>query len=536
MDQLEVKQQIEQLQREYSDLRMLLGSLSKDISNTAHLRGALAGAGAAAELILKCVYRKEKAQDAKIPKDKAYEMNRQESEKLMLDELIRNVESKLPLRITTHLRTIQAWRNIGSHSKGKIDDTINDGTLQVVSVALNELVIWFVGDYLNGDLTHFVENGVSKKSIDAEGLNQWRESYWFAMKDGTLSKTEQSQLDFLQSKSNITNEDRDEIINSYNRNLDDFQELTTEILVQAKLTDIDCEHIDFNRLNCCISEKEASEVVKQLLNGPIGFPAEIKFKWMKDAFRFKNNETKPITTQQAESVFPPQPKIAVESARVESAPNFTADNSHYGNVASSKNRIIYFSLIPIVVVACYFIFQSEGNPALNNTEMPSTPANSIVESKSERASKEMAPVNGVKTDVGTGAPIPLTTVDEAKAIISQYYSDNSNGTLNAKAYFDAEVDNFISKTKISPAEIQALIDNNKEFLEKSAVLDAQSFRYSRSTNGVDYFDYWVFFSCYRASKKKIQECNINVEVGLTSNGKIKSYIEKSVTNLVFKEP
>ena len=190
MDQLEVKQQIEQLQREYSDLRMLLGSLSKDISNTAHLRGALAGAGAAAELILKCVYRKEKAQDAKIPKDKAYEMSRQESEKLMLDELIRNVESKLPLRITTHLRTIQAWRNIGSHSKGKIDDTINDGTLQVVSVALNELVIWFVGDYLNGDLTHFVENGVSKKSIDTEGLNQWRESYWFAMKDGTLSKTE----------------------------------------------------------------------------------------------------------------------------------------------------------------------------------------------------------------------------------------------------------------------------------------------------------------------------------------------------------
>jgi len=155
MNELEIQEQIEQLKVEYRDVKSVLETLSRDLNNTAYLRGALSGAGAAAELILKCVYRREKKVDDKIPVDRAYELKKQESEKLMLDELIRGVEAHVPLRIITHLRTIQAWRNIGSHNKGQVADTINETTLQIVSLALNELVTWFIREYLNHDLDFF---------------------------------------------------------------------------------------------------------------------------------------------------------------------------------------------------------------------------------------------------------------------------------------------------------------------------------------------------------------------------------------------
>jgi hypothetical protein len=155
MEETEIQEQIKQLKLEYRDIKSVLESVSRDLNNTVHLRGALSGAGAAAELILKCVYRREKVVDSKIPSDRAYEIKKVESEKMMLDELIRSVENFLPLRVVTHLRTIQAWRNIGSHSKGQVSESVNQATLQVVSLALSELVTWFIVEYLNHDLDFF---------------------------------------------------------------------------------------------------------------------------------------------------------------------------------------------------------------------------------------------------------------------------------------------------------------------------------------------------------------------------------------------
>jgi hypothetical protein len=186
MKEIEIQEQIKQLKLEYRDIKSVLESVSRDLNNTVHLRGALSGAGAAAELILKCVYRREKVVDSKIPSDRAYEIKKVESEKMMLDELIRSVENFLPLRVVTHLRTIQAWRNIGSHSKGQVSESVNQATLQVVSLALSELVTWFIVEYLNHDLDFFanVEVIPTEKSIEvpssskAEELNSFSEGLW----------------------------------------------------------------------------------------------------------------------------------------------------------------------------------------------------------------------------------------------------------------------------------------------------------------------------------------------------------------------
>ncbi len=267
MNEQEIKSQISKLEREYTDLRFALSSLSNNLNNTAFLRGALSSAGSAAELILKCIYRKEKVVDPKIPHDRAEEIKKLESEKLMLDELIRLVGDKIPLRISTHLRTIQAWRNIGSHDKGEINETVNSSTLQVVSLAMNELVIWFVGEYLNQDTTVFNASIPRTETTEnIEDFEQWTEAYWYAMKDLTISKLEQSQLDFIAKKINLLDATKNEIINQFTRDKEGFVELVTEIFSHKSITSDDLEHLEYIRKGSCISIKEASEVIPELPN------------------------------------------------------------------------------------------------------------------------------------------------------------------------------------------------------------------------------------------------------------------------------
>ncbi len=266
MNDIEIKNQLNKLEKQYTDLRFAFSSLSNNLNNTAFLRGALSSAGSAAELILKCIYRKEKVMDSKIPLDRAEEIKKQESDKLMLDDLIRLVGDKVPLRLIPHLRNIQAWRNIGSHDKGDINETVNASTLQVVSLAMNELVIWFVGEYLNHDTSGFDATLSSSDKKNIEDYQQWEEAYWYAMKDLSISKLEQSQLDFLAKKINLKEEIKTDIINQFNRDKDGFVELVSEIFSHASYTLDDLEHLDYIRIGSCIAVKEAKEIISELPN------------------------------------------------------------------------------------------------------------------------------------------------------------------------------------------------------------------------------------------------------------------------------
>ena len=267
MNEIEIKNQINYLQKQYTDLRLAFSSLENNLNNTAFLRGALSSAGSAAELILKCVYRKEIVMDSKMPLEKADELKKKDSDKLMLDDLIRLVGDKVPLRLIPHLRNIQAWRNIGSHDKGDINETVNASTLQVVSLAMYELVIWFVGEYLNHDTSGFDATLYSsdvKTNIDE--YQQWTEAYWYAMKDLAISKLEQSQLDFLAKKIKLTEEVKMEFINQFNRDKESFVELVSEIFAHNIFTADDLEHLEYIRKVSCIAVKEAKEIILELSN------------------------------------------------------------------------------------------------------------------------------------------------------------------------------------------------------------------------------------------------------------------------------
>lgn len=178
MNEQELQNQIKSLEKEYRDLRIALNSLSNNLNNTAVVRGTLSGAGAAAESILKCIIRREKinikTKDPNIPEERLEEIRKKEVQSLMLDDMIKLVEHKIPLNVLTNLRTIQAWRNIGSHDKGEhtIEDTVTIQSLQGVSGALSEVVMWFIGKYLNHDTSSFEADSKQINSESGFTLNE----------------------------------------------------------------------------------------------------------------------------------------------------------------------------------------------------------------------------------------------------------------------------------------------------------------------------------------------------------------------------
>jgi formylglycine-generating enzyme required for sulfatase activity len=118
-------------------------------------------------------------------------------------------------------------------------------------------------------------------------LDVWKEAYWNAMRDGSISKLDQSKLDFLSKKLNLTEEDKNKVIASFERNETEFVELINEIFKNNSANNLDLEkleHIDFIRQECCISEKEASEFLQQKTfnNKIIENKDKISIEWIKN--------------------------------------------------------------------------------------------------------------------------------------------------------------------------------------------------------------------------------------------------------------
>jgi hypothetical protein len=115
-----------------------------------------------------------------------------------------------------------------------------------------------------------------------------------------------------------------------------------------------------------------------------------------------------------------------------------------------------------------------------------------------------------------------------------YYNDIAKGSFKAEVYFSKSVDQYIQKKNTNPAEINAIHRNNNEFLNAQSVIINNEIDFSHSNGGVDYYNYIINFTCYRASKKKKQFCKVKVEVGIDQENKIKSYREIEVYDLKFE--
>ena len=148
--------EIERLKYDYKDLKEEINELKNainksEISNS-RKRGVYTSAGAICEAMLKLIYHKDTNHQKPV-------------NKLMLDELLFKVNDLLPPQVSINFRTIQNWRNYGTHDKDDMRNADSNSFI-MVEMALTNIVNWFFTSYLKIDTPSENKNLINITEID----------------------------------------------------------------------------------------------------------------------------------------------------------------------------------------------------------------------------------------------------------------------------------------------------------------------------------------------------------------------------------
>ncbi len=122
-------------------------------------------------------------------------------------------------------------------------------------------------------------------------------------------------------------------------------------------------------------------------------------------------------------------------------------------------------------------------------------------------------------------------------LVNRYYASFVDGTFDANNFFADRISRFISKSNLTPNDINSLrSESSSEFVNPRFVIpDPLELKYQRGSDGVDYFLFRIFYTVFRTSKNKFQSCYINLKWGINENMRISSYEEVKLDDLKFTE-
>jgi hypothetical protein len=125
--------------------------------------------------------------------------------------------------------------------------------------------------------------------------------------------------------------------------------------------------------------------------------------------------------------------------------------------------------------------------------------------------------------------------EEALSKMTNYYDDINSSRFNAENYFSDNILQFITKTNLTPSEINTIFSQNNEFIDGTSKIVYDHLLFERTENNISYYSYWIDYNCFRKSKNKYQSCSVKVQVGFDQNKKIASYKELKFQGLKFQE-
>jgi hypothetical protein len=272
-----MENEIEKLKSDYLSLKKEI-SIIQNSDSRALRRGVLSEAGATTEKILKFIYRNENL-----------EKNSKPADKMMIDELLTEISKNhiIPIGVLTQFRTLQQWRNIGSHDKGDIIDEFDQNAIITVNTSVAAIVNWLFNNYLKTDLSeHFMvnDNNSDEDNIDNSlGIEEWTEHYWWAMKTGQIKLIDQKSLDSIQKKHQISEYLIINIKENFKRQEEEFNLIIREALEDKNLEELEIDALEHSRIECCVSIKEAKEIIASKINhAKISNIDNIQIPWLKE--------------------------------------------------------------------------------------------------------------------------------------------------------------------------------------------------------------------------------------------------------------
>ena len=190
--------------------------------------------------------------------------------------------------------------------------------------------------------------------------------------------------------------------------------------------------------------------------------------------------------------------------------------------------------IPVILLFLILTVVAVVNKQNKSSVSPSPTASTIDPAITEPQATQGSTSNQAQTSNSSGSA--RFTAQQGQTAMTNYYLALNSNTMDAYRFFDANVEQFIGKKNITPGEINTIVAGNTEFTNRVAAFYPETFQATYERDGISYFEYWIYFTCYRVSKAKNQECRVRIEVGFTPNGLIRSYVEKEVKDLKFTDP
>ncbi len=129
----------------------------------------------------------------------------------------------------------------------------------------------------------------------------------------------------------------------------------------------------------------------------------------------------------------------------------------------------------------------------------------------------------------------ITDKEEAYDFIVSYFNSLNEKGYNADRFFASEVSTFYTKHNLNPTEIDVTRQLNTEFIDNKHAIDKESFKMIPSQDGINYWQFWADYVCYRPSKKKFQSCRVLMEFGINGDRKITSIKEIEIQNLKYSK-
>lgn len=129
----------------------------------------------------------------------------------------------------------------------------------------------------------------------------------------------------------------------------------------------------------------------------------------------------------------------------------------------------------------------------------------------------------------------ITNKEDAYEFIVSYFNSLNEKGYNADRFFASEVSTFYTKHNLNPTEIDVTRQLNTEFIDNKHAIDKESFKLIPSKEGINYWQFWADYVCYRPSKKKFQSCRVLMEFGINEDRKITSIKELEIRNLKYSK-
>jgi hypothetical protein len=211
------------------------------------------------------------------------------------------------------------------------------------------------------------------------------------------------------------------------------------------------------------------------------------------------------------------------------------------NNSNSKTIITVSVLFLIIIIIGLFNFEVKSNDIENNklsqksnedsiAAAEAAYADSIASAEAYSAERENAER---ENEINTNQSSSNLNQQDVINKIQKYYNGLQNGNIDANDFFSNNVIQYYTKTHLTPNEINELNNSgNQEFSNPEFIFN-DDIAYNRSENDIIIYTINYHYKCFRESKQKFEECDVQAEIGINSNYEFVSLKEIKIDNLKF---